>query len=240
MTAANLFRMDDFLLRGSVVIGAPVALVGAGLVTAGLSGELPLSKPLVAALFAFSLAPIVMAIVGYGMRRREKRALALWKIIDREVEISSTDLIEHSDWTPQRLDQAIKDVNNSGHAFIVWDRKTRRVQNGRLRRSTLVVDECTSCSGKMSIEVTIGSLAAVRCPYCHEPIDVARIAEEKARIIDELEADRLEGSIEDPLAGPVTTGEFSIIVFIVLFSVFWPAAVWYCLKHRTYLAGWIQ
>jgi hypothetical protein len=231
--------MDDFLLKGAVGLGALVAIVLLGVSSAHSASVLTISAGWGLGLFAFAVAPIAMGIVGYGVRRRDKRAVSLWKLIEREVEISSADLFRDSDWTAPLLERAVRDLNNAGVAYVVWDRKAGLVQNGRLRRSTLVVDECTACSNKISLRVTIGSSSVPRCPYCGEPIDVARVTEEKARIIDELEADRPEGlsSGPTPYTAEQDESEFSVVIFALLFSIFWPAALWYCLRHRSYLAG---
>lgn len=239
MSGPNLFRMDDFLLKSALGLGALVAIVFAAVFSAVSASDFSVSAGLGLGLFAFALAPVAMGFVGYGVRRRERRAVSLWKLIEREVEISSGDLFRHSDWTAPRLERAVRDLNNAGVAYIVWDRKAGLIQNGRLRRSTLVVDECTACSNKISLRVTIGSTGVPRCPYCGEPVDVAQITEEKARIIDELELDPPEGRATSPAPDALgqEKGEFSVFIFVVLVSVFWPAALWYCLKHRTHLVG---
>jgi hypothetical protein len=237
MSRSALFRMDDFLLKGAAYLGLGLgafALVAASVKsTSGSGNSLPMAP-----LLAVAIAPIAMGFVGLQIRRREKRALALWRLIDREVEISSRDLLRDSDWTTPHLDRAIRDLNNAGVAYVVWDRKSQVVQNGRLRRSSLVVDECQSCGGKLSIKVTIGSPSAARCPYCDDPIDVALIAQEKARLIDELEVDRPES--EATRSTPMGAGNFSVFIFLLLFGVFWPAALWYCFKHRNSLAELID
>jgi hypothetical protein len=237
MSGSNLFRMDDFLLKGALWLGVLVAIIVLSVFSAASENVFSVSAGQGLGLFAFSVSPIAMGIVGYGVRRREKRAVSLWRLIERDVEISSRDLFRDSDWTAPLLERAVRDLNNAGVAYVVWDRQAGLVQNGRLRRSTLVVDECSACSNKMSLRVTIGSTSVLRCPYCHEPIDITRVAEEKARLIDELEADP-PGALEShaaPHASGQEKSEFSVVIFILLFSVFWPAALWYCFRHRSHL-----
>jgi hypothetical protein len=231
--------MDDFLLKSALGLGGLVAIVLAGVFSAVSASDFSVSVGLGLGLFAFALAPVAMGIVGYGVGRREKRAVSLWKLIEREVEVSSRDLFQHSDWTAPLLERAVRDLNNAGVAYVVWDRKAGLIQNGRLRRSTLVVDECSACSNEISLPVTIGSASVPRCPYCDDPVDVAQVAEEKARLIDQLEVDPLErlASSSASYTPDQEKSEFSVIIFVLLFSVFWPAALWYCLKHRTHLAG---
>ena len=204
MSDSNLFRMDDFLLRGAVVVGIAFALVASAIVSAAKTGAFVAGAGLVLALAALGIAPLAMGITGYRLRRREKRAVSLWKLIDREVEISDADLRRSSDWTVRHLDQAIRDINNTGVGYVVWDRSAGRIQNGRLRRSTVIVDECSACSGRSRSRSSSETAIAARCPFCHEPVDVASVVEEKARIIDELAADRSEPKPQAPRSSRVS------------------------------------
>jgi len=238
MAASTLFRMDDFLLQGAARMGVVVVLLaGLGAAVMAQDGG-DVSGRLLAGFVLFAAAPIAMAWVGLQIRHREKRALSLWRLIDREVEISASDLLRDSDWTAEQLERAIRDLNNAAVAYVVWDRSANLVQDGRLRRSSIVVDECTACSGKISLQIRIGSTSAPRCPYCDEPIDIALIAEQKARLIDELESD---GCTQAPGTTAVPgAGEFSIVFFVLLLAAFWPAALWYCARHRNNLAALIR
>jgi len=241
MPTSQLFRMDDFLIKAAIYLGVAVAMalmVLASWISADPTSVGSVISPRLAFGFiGFALAPIGMGIAGFQVRRREKRALALWQLIDREVEISASDLLQQSDWTAASLDRAVRDLNNAGAVYVVWDRQAGLIQDGRLRRSSLVVDECSSCSGKLAIQVAIGEAGAIRCPYCDDPIDTSLIAEEKARLIDELEADRSEGAAANGPARQKTN--FSFVIFALLFAVFWPAGLWYCWKHRGTIADLI-
>jgi hypothetical protein len=225
--------MDDFLLKGALYLGVAVGLALIGLEAASSEGSLELSAGAWALVGAIAVAPVGMGLTGLRIRRREERALALFTLIDRDVEISARDLVRDSDWTPALLDRAIRDLNNVGAAYVVWDRDSQLIQDGRLRRSSMLVDDCGSCGAKISLQVPIGEASAVRCPYCDAAIDAGVIAEEKARIIDELEEDRSKGSERDPWGA--IGGEFSIGIFFLLFLCFWPAALLYCVKHRRVL-----
>jgi hypothetical protein len=164
--------------------------------------------------------PIALLVAGAKLRRREKRAWGLHRLIDDHVEVSAADLLLGSDFTPETLDRAIRDLNNAGAAFLVWDRKSGRIQDGRLRTSRVTVDECGSCGAKVQIDVRLGDVASARCPYCHDPIGAERMMEEKAALIEKLGA--------DPGAQRAhTTSSFSVPVFVVLLFVFWPLAIGY-------------
>ena len=163
-----------------------------------------------------------MLVAGSRLRRREKRAWGLHRLIDDHVEVSADDLLLGSDFTPETLDRAIRDLNNAGAAFLVWDRKTGKIQDGRLRTSRVTVDECGSCGAKVQIDVKLADVASARCPYCHDPIGAERAIEEKATLMEKLGADP---AAERAVA--TTDGSFSVPIFIVLLFVFWPLAVGY-------------
>ena len=226
MARPNLLKIDDLLLRmGTVlgllwllglVIGLAVSLEARGSLTAGL---------LAVALLAAS-APVGLIVAGLRLRRRENRAWALHRLIDDHVEIGATDLLRGSDFTAHSLDRAIRDLSNAGVAILVWDRRSDLIQDGRLRRAQLQIDECASCGAKVSLTVRIGDAATVRCPYCHGPLNAEQIQEEKARLIDEL-----DGSPRQDPSSSFLSPDFSIPIFIALSVVFWPFGLAYVFKH---------
>jgi hypothetical protein len=219
MPRANLLRIDDTLLRAgwiAVLVWGAASLVALVL---ALNEEIRMGSAIAGSLVGASL-PIALLVAGAKLRRREKRAWGLHRLIDDHVEVSAADLLLGSDFTPETLDRAIRDLNNAGATFLVWDRKTGRVQDGRLRTSRVTVDECGSCGAKVQIDVRLGDVASARCPYCHDPIGAERMMEEKAALIEKLGA--------DPRAQRAhTTSSFSVPVFVVLLFVFWPLAIGY-------------
>ena len=94
----------------------------------------------------------------------------------------------------------------------------------------VLIKECDACGSRLSLRVALGEAVAIRCPYCHDPADIASIAEEKARVIDELEAGRR--AVFTPQAGLQADREFSIVICMLLLAAFWPAGLWYCWPHR--------
>jgi hypothetical protein len=223
MTRPNLLKIDDVLLRAARTVGLLWLLactIGLGVVVnAGSAVAGPVSIALLAA-----TAPLGLLIAGLKLRRREGRAWALHRLVDDHVEISASDLLRDSDFTPASVGRAIRDLNNAGAAFLVWDRKADVIQDGRLRRAVVQVEECGSCSAKVSVSLRIGDVRAARCPYCHDPLDAEGLLEEKARLIDELDTDP-----ESARPGPKSS--FSLPIFVVLTFVFWPLAVGYALWH---------
>jgi hypothetical protein len=223
MARPNLLRIDDLLLRAAGWVGflwavATLVALGAALNAGnGLFGAI-----------AFSLlcatAPVGVLCAGYQMRSRERRAWALHKLVDDHVELCASDLLRDSDFTPASLSRAIRDLNNAGAAFLVWDRKADVVQDGRLRSARIEIEDCESCGAKVSLSLRVGDVAAARCPYCSDPIELEHLGEEKARLIEELETDPVERRARH-------RREFSVALFVALVLVCWPLAVGYAFWH---------
>jgi hypothetical protein len=217
--------MDDHLLRGARWTGA---LWGVGTALAwaiAASDGAPLVRPMALSLLFLS-APAGLAIAGWRLRRRERRAWAIHRLVDDHVEVPASELIRDSDFTAETLDRAIKDVNNSGLALLVWDRGADVVQDGRLRSRRVQIERCGACGAKVASTLPIGDVSSARCPYCHDPLGAEALIEEKARLIDELDADPSE-----PGRGRRMGSGFSPVLFLFMTVLFWPAAVAYAIYH---------
>ena len=237
MPGSGLFRMDEFLLRGALWSGLAMAFVGLILVSVTAEGSTRVPGAVWAGYVLFAMAPIGMAISGRRIRQRERRALALLRLVEDEVELPVRDLVRDSDWTRPLLDRAVRDLNNSAAAHIVWDRSTDLIQDGRLRRTSIVIEDCASCGAKIRVEVSIGRAADASCPYCGAAVDSQLITEQKARVIEELETDR---SASARRAAEVGESGFRLSICLLLFAVFWPFGLLYCFKHRESLVRLVR
>lgn len=226
MQEPNLLTIDDVLIRGAKITSL-VVLSGIVLAVA-LPPELRGPGWLWALGLGFAaLAPIGMTLCGFAFRERERRAVALMRLLDRQVELVAGDLLANSDLTRDTLETAIRDLNSTGLRHLVWDRKTGLIQDGRLRQSRLHIETCRACGVKISLDVALDEAAEARCPSCDAPIDAREVDEEKQAVIEELgrRADR-------PLECPVPAKrEFSPTLFFVLLVVAWPLALLYAVRH---------
>jgi hypothetical protein len=220
----NLLRIDDVLLRAGGMLLLAWLLGGA--IWLGIATH-PDAPAAVQGTWGWVLlagsAPLGAFVAGLRVRARERRAWALHRLVDDHVELSAADLLRGSDFTPETLDRAIRDLNNAAAAFIVWDRESGLVQDGRLRGARVVFDTCGSCGGHVSLKLSLSDAADARCPYCSGPVAAgARLAEEKARLIDELDTDP-----EPPSRR--SDADFSLGVFVLLTFLCWPLGVGYAL-----------
>lgn len=227
MPQPNLLKIDDQLIRaGSILAG--VWLLGSLFGISFAMDESLAWRKLIAAAALFPIAPISLWMAGARLRKRERRAWALHQLVDDYVEIPASDLLRDSDFTAATLSRAIRDLNNSGLAFLVWDRKADVVQDGRLRAARIQIDVCDGCNAKVSMTIRVGDVASARCPYCREPVGAERLMEEKAELIDRLDTDP---TVIQARNAP--SSNFSVPVFVILCIVFWPLAIGYAfLKWR--------
>ena len=224
MARPNLLRIDDFLLRAAGWLGflwACGSLLALGIAIEAGGGLFPA----IALSLLCATAPLGLLYAGHELRSRERRAWALYKLVDDHVELAASDLLCNSDFSPASLDRAIRDLNNAGAAFLVWDRAADVVQDGRLRSSRVEIEKCESCGARVSLTLRVGDVTAARCPHCHDPIALEQLREEKARLIEELDSDTGTGQ-ERP-----GEAHFSVPIFVVLLLVFWPLAIGYAFWH---------
>ena len=217
--------MDDHLLRAARWAGL-LWCVGAVIAFSSAAAEgRSLVQPFGLALLWLS-APLGLAAAGSRLRRRENRAWALHRLVDDHVEVPVSELLRDSDYTGATLERAIKDLNNSGLAFLVWDRDADVLQDGRLRGKRVQIECCGACGAKVTLTLTIGDVASARCPYCHDALGASELIEEKARLIEELDTDPIDSA---PRRGDPSG--FSVGILLVLAVVFWPAAAAYAFYH---------
>jgi len=223
MARPNLLRIDDILLRAGGV-ACLLWLLGAAISLALVSNDAIQGWSAIAWTALSTSAPIGLLVAGFKLRRRERRAWALHRLVDDHVELSASDLLRDSDFTRATLDRAIRDLNNAGAAYLVWDRKSDVIQDGRLRSTRVEIEDCPSCGAKVSVTLRVGDVAGARCPYCHDPFGVERHNEEKAQLIDELDTDPAITSARNR-----THSSFSIPIFAILTLFFWPLGIGYAL-----------
>jgi hypothetical protein len=217
----NLLKIDDLLLKAGWWLALAWLLGSTIGIAIALDAEEGLARTN-AFILAFASAPIGLWIAGFKLRQREHRAWSLYRMVDDHVEIPASDLLRNSDLTAETLSRAIRDLNNAGVAFLVWDRKANLIQDGRLRSARIQVEDCGACGAKVSLNLRIGDIASARCPYCHDPLGAERLMEEKAQLVDELDTDP-----EIMSARNSPPSNFSIPIFAILTLFFWPLAIGY-------------
>ena len=237
----NLYRIDDVLIRAGTWLGCLVAL---SLLLFSLLPEdatRALSKALgvgVLGLFGLGLAPVGLLAAGFHVRGREKRILTLHSVLERQLELRVGDFLANTDFTRRSLEATLRDLNESGLGYYVWDRDTDMLQDARLRRGEMHYDRCDACHASLSLTVQVGTPGVPECPYCDARLDTGDLASAKHRLVEEIR--RLDGHASSG-AGRVTwregrhgreeVPEFSVGLFIVMMLLFWPLGVGYAMRY---------
>ncbi|GMV39473.1 MAG: hypothetical protein AMXMBFR64_11890 [Myxococcales bacterium] len=215
----NLFRQDDILIR----VGWATCVLSVFWVLGSM--EKPAAAPF-AVLFA--LAPVGLLTLGYRVRAREKRCVAIWRILDRAKEVRVRDLLQSTGFSREDVAETLRAVNGRGLAWFVWDTDTDMIVDGRLRSEMVLVESCPSCGARVSQRVPLGASQSPVCSHCGAAFSSATLNELRLKALAELRNPPPGPGAPAPAGGRT----FNPVVFMVLAVVFWPAAVVYYVRNR--------
>jgi hypothetical protein len=224
MRVPDLLKLDDFMLRGAR-ISALLVVIGGGLAFLLPEDVRGSTTMFVCGLGFVALAPLAMTLVGLDLRKREQRAVALLRLVDRHVELSAGDLVLNSEFTRETLETAVRDLNSSGLRHVVWDRDQGLIQDGRLRQSRLHFETCASCGVKIALDVPLHEAAAARCSTCGSSLDAREIDDEKRAVMSEIS--RRSDSLSESRR---PESRFHVSLFLLLLVACWPLALVYVMK----------
>jgi hypothetical protein len=164
-------------------------------------------------------AAISLLVTGSFIRHRENQIIAIWNILEHSTEVPVQELMHNTGFERAFIQDALLLINRRGKAYYVWDKKSDIIVDGRLRTTLLVMPKCDNCGATVNQTMTLDFSQRPTCFYCGKSVTTEQINQLKSEAIDKI---RMATPIE-------TTKEFSLWVFILLFMVFWPAAVGYAL-----------
>ncbi len=214
----NFFHLDDWFIRIGVIWFIVVLI-------AIITDQIPfdLASPY---LYAVTIPPILIFLIGQRVRQVEKRTLSVWRILYSNTSIKVPELIANSDITRPQLFNAVKLLNNRGLGFYVWNKDNDTIADGRLDDDFVMVDSCESCAAPVGLRVSLADKDVPSCSYCQAPVASGQLNLLKQATIAELRgytpADRRYGL-------PVRQGKrpFSVFLFVFLLIFCWPLAVFY-------------
>lgn len=229
---ANLYRVDDVLLRAGVVATLGVLIAAGGVALAGQAAgiEAPGNPALDAlarrgrVLLLAALCPAALLWAGVVLRRRERRTLALWRLLRQSGVVSVPQLLASSDFTRADLERAVRLLNNRGLGHYVQDRRADTIQDGRLGATGVSVEKCESCGAGVGLAIPIGSVEIPRCPYCHDPVCSESLDERRREALAALRAEERSATRDEARLAPAP---FSLGLFLALLICCWPAALVY-------------
>jgi hypothetical protein len=78
----------------------------------------------------------------------------------------------------------------------------------------------------VSLEIPLGFHDIPRCPYCHDPVSLGSMEDERREALESLRAPS-HPTRSELASSSGSRGAFSLPLFLVLLFVFWPAGVVY-------------
>lgn len=217
----NLLRIDDVLIK----IGLLFLFAFIYVLVIDTNG---IDQTRLLLTLLFGLPAVAFLVAGYRARRRERRALSIWKKLDLASDVAAADLLGATGYTRPQLEDALLLINRRGDAFYVWDRESDRIVDGRLRTATVIVENCPGCGSGINKSFPVSAGPPV-CPWCGKALAAERWNELKEQAFA-----RIENSRQQP-AGPAPAAltPFRLSTFILLIIFFWPAAVIYATRRNT-------
>ncbi|MCK5813473.1 MAG: hypothetical protein KAH03_04410 [Cocleimonas sp.] len=162
---------------------------------------------------------IGLLIVGNIIRRREKKIIAVWNILEHSTEVSAQELMQQTGFNTLFIEDALRLINGRGHTYYIWDKEQDKIIDGRLRTAVITDVKCENCGAKISEITRLDTHKSPNCTYCGEAVSAKKINKLKSEAMDK---------IRDSTPRNNSKG-FSLWVFILLLIIFWPAAVAYAL-----------
>ncbi len=228
----NLYRIDDVLLRaGAVAVLVSTGILWLTIQNLHLSG---LGTALVLILVALACPPTLL-IAGWIMRRREKQVVELWRLVEAHGQLPVNHAREMSSFSRRELIAAIRRINRRGGALLIWDEAAGLIRNesrGKTDRRMTHSEDCSSCGGRVNIEVSTESREYV-CPYCGSGLDSENINALLGKLHDRDSRQAEPAPLSMQTATQPRRSSFRMGIFVLLLIVCWPGAVFYAIKANS-------
>ena len=217
----DIHKVDNYLIR----LGW-IALLG-GLFFLAFPPEPSASPPRSWMSWVALPAGALMLPIGYLIRAKERKVLVLWDILDSVSEVRMDELERSTGFRRAFVLEALAVINAQPGAYYVHEVDTDRILDGRLRTELLLVESCASCGAPVNERVSLMAESIPGCSHCGAPILSQNINELRMNALREIR--QRSGGARG----------FSILIFVVLLLVFWPAAVAYGVWKSGVVDGWI-
>lgn len=202
----NIHKIDDCLILGGLVVLVLVVLVA----------WLGFGRP--SLLWVWGSGAVFAMCVGYVLREREKKVLVVWNALELVTEITMADLCANTGLDRPKVRESLELINAQPSAFFIWDPKTDLICDGRLNVQVLAVAQCASCGAGVNQKFTLDLREIPACPFCKGPVVDSDINHLKLGFLNKIREDTKDAK-----------SAFSIILFVSLLAVCWPAAIAYAI-----------
>jgi hypothetical protein len=119
---------------------------------------------------------------------------------------------------------SLQQINKQHSALYVYDSKSDKIIDGRLRKEYTISVNCDSCGAKSEEKISLALSKSPQCQYCGSALQTPEHFEQ-------LKKDVLRKSEQQQVAAG--KGGFNMGTFIVLLLLFWPGAIYYAVKKNS-------
>lgn len=227
MRERNIYKIDDYL----IYIGYSALLFSlygvTNLLEAMLTGTITFYTIL---LSVFIFSPIAMIIIGYSLRREEKKVNLLLNLLETVLDVGIKELCLKTGLPPQKIKKVIHKIESMGIGFYVWDEKLLRVYDRRLKDQFIFVETCPHCGAKLGKNYSLILNSIPVCEYCSNPFSMNYWNNLKLKAIANINKINLELYKLELDQKEKDTLNLPLLIFLFMF--FWPLGVFYVLKHK--------
>ena len=168
-----------------------------------------------------------MLPLGYFIRAKESRVIILWDILDTVTDVSLVELERSTGFKRHSVLEMLAVINAQPGAYYVHDLETDQIIDGRLRTEVIHVDTCANCGAPINERVSLALATSPACAHCGGPILDKRFNELKLSTLAKIRSRR------------PSRHRFSLVIFVILLIVFWPAGVAYAIWKSGLVDGWL-
>lgn len=228
----NIYRIDDLLIRSGWLAALFALIASMFAITIIRHGSV---FGLMALLM---LCPIALLIPGYSIRRKEQRILAIKRLLQHSPQIHMDKLAQNSGFSQAEIKEAISVLNTKGFGFYTLNKQTGVISDGRLHSEFLGINQCPTCGAGINIKLSVAMDKSPVCPYCQTAIPADTVNKLKLDALEFISKSNARSSAPGSEHPNLRSKEkrFSLFLFLLLLFTFWPAALWYVLRHRDQLS----
>ncbi len=172
----------------------------------------------------FAINGIVLLCVGIVYRKKENKIVSIWNTIEHSGEVKVDDLVFSLGYNRDFILNSLRQINKQHSALYVYDNKSDKIIDGRLRKEYPVSVNCDSCGAKSEEKISLALSKSPQCQYCGSALQTPEHFEQ-------LKKDVLKRSEQQQAL--TAKGEFNVGIFIILLLLFWPAAIYYVVKRKS-------
>lgn len=173
---------------------------------------------------------IALLVIGYGYRSREKKIISLWHALEHAGEAGVQGLTVSLGLSREFILRHLKDINAQQQSAYTYDVRSDKIIHNRFMSEFLLMADCENCGHKINQKVSLDLSNPPRCHYCGTGISADHLNKLKHDVLMSMQQ---KPAVAAPTA-MVNAGDFNIVLFVILLLFFWPAAVFYVIKKKSF------